>query len=636
MSDTKTIARDIARAIKEEPKGKTSPFDTTATVNRIEGGTAWVQIPGGVDETPVQLTLNAKEGDAVQVRVAGGKAWITGNGTNPPTDDTRANQANETAIYAQTIAENAEGSARRASLAADVAEAKAQAASDAAQAASDAAEEAWDKADDAETAAGQAQTSAQTANSAANGALTSLSTVQDVIGMLNWAADNADYSLTQDTDIVPGKTYWTRSGAGTEADPYVYTPVTNPVKTDLNIYYEISGVDEAMGDFINAHLALTEEGLWILPDGMDAQSYRVLIATGGQGHTYEDAGTYIIDSAGKTVAKLGEVITLGVDDGTQSVLMLDYHSMQMFDSYNVRSQTGRPFFHVSDIIDKEGYITDAYTADGSTMTFKLSATTYSSYEVTVDDVVVSSGITKNYTNFVFSTAPSSGKIIKAKYKPYTVIETFPAFTFGGRKKNNPVGLYSFAEGQSVIASGAYSHAEGGMTSIAAGECSHSENNGKAYGDNSHAENSARANGERSHAENKGVANGTDSHAEGGGMANGEFSHAEGGGNAYGEFSHAQNRGTSAQKKAQTVLGTFNVLETGNTTTHPSGDIDYGKYGIIFGNGSNGSPSDALKVEWSGNVWIAGTVTENNGTRDIDLNISEATIQKYVDLGMSLT
>lgn len=46
--------------------------------------------------------------------------------------------------------------------------------------------------------------------------------------------------------------------------------------------------------------------------------------------------------------------------------------------------------------------------------------------------------------------------------------------------------------------------------------------------------------------------------------------------------------------------------------------------------------DLVTLDQSGNLWTAGSVTENNGTRDIDLTISEATIQKYVNLGMSLT
>lgn len=46
--------------------------------------------------------------------------------------------------------------------------------------------------------------------------------------------------------------------------------------------------------------------------------------------------------------------------------------------------------------------------------------------------------------------------------------------------------------------------------------------------------------------------------------------------------------------------------------------------------------DLVTLDQSGNLWAAGSVTENNGTRDIDLQISETTIQKYVNLGMSLT
>lgn len=43
------------------------------------------------------------------------------------------------------------------------------------------------------------------------------------------------YALTSDDDVVAGKTYYTRSGS---AGAYVYTPVANPVKTDIGTYYE--------------------------------------------------------------------------------------------------------------------------------------------------------------------------------------------------------------------------------------------------------------------------------------------------------------------------------------------------------------------------------------------------------------
>ena len=76
-------------------KPKTSPYDSTAVVKRVEDGVAWVQIPGGVDETPVKLTVNAEAGDTVQVRVSGGTAFLVGNSTAPPTDDKTARQAVE-------------------------------------------------------------------------------------------------------------------------------------------------------------------------------------------------------------------------------------------------------------------------------------------------------------------------------------------------------------------------------------------------------------------------------------------------------------------------------------------------------------------------------------------------------------
>ena len=45
-------------------------------------------------------------------------------------------------------------------------------------------------------------------------------------------------AATTDTDIVAGKTYYTRSGSGTAQSPYVYTVVASPVKSSLSSYYE--------------------------------------------------------------------------------------------------------------------------------------------------------------------------------------------------------------------------------------------------------------------------------------------------------------------------------------------------------------------------------------------------------------
>lgn len=89
------ILRDLAKARKSAPAP--SSYDTPATVTRIEENTAWVHIDGGVSETPVKLTIAAHAGDKVQVRVGGGTAWLTGNGTRPPTDDALAELAKLTA-----------------------------------------------------------------------------------------------------------------------------------------------------------------------------------------------------------------------------------------------------------------------------------------------------------------------------------------------------------------------------------------------------------------------------------------------------------------------------------------------------------------------------------------------------------
>lgn len=130
MNDS--TVKTFVKAIKAEKKDP-SPYDTTAKVTRVEGNTAWVHISGGVDETPVRMTVNAEVGDEVQVRVGGGKAWITGNATAPPTDD-------KTALLARIEGIEAKQKAREATAKADVANDKAdtatQYASDALDAAS--------------------------------------------------------------------------------------------------------------------------------------------------------------------------------------------------------------------------------------------------------------------------------------------------------------------------------------------------------------------------------------------------------------------------------------------------------------------------------------------------------------------
>lgn len=282
-----SIAKDFASSIKDATKEKTSSYDTQATVTRIEGKTAWVHIPGGVTETPVQLTVNASEGDAVQVRVANGKAWITGNASAPPTDDKLATQANNNA-------EIANNNALTAGL-------LAQGAEKSAQIAREAASSAQADANTARTAADSAQRDATSAYSSASNALDQLSVVESVVGVLDLLSKHGTYTEITYTgaEAEEGKWYFTRSGSGTTADPYVYSTVNVNVGDSVVGYYELTDIDQAVTNYVSSHLALTDDGLYLQQDG---SPYRILINTNGLS---------IIGANGVTVASYGTDTVIG-------------------------------------------------------------------------------------------------------------------------------------------------------------------------------------------------------------------------------------------------------------------------------------------------------------------------------------
>lgn len=128
-----------------------------------------------------------------------------------------------------------------------------------------------------------------------------------------------------------------------------------------------------------------------------------------------------------------------------------------------------------------------------------------------------------------------------------------------------------------------------------------------------------ANGQGAHAE--GYVNAT---AEGKIVASGKGSHAEGNNTtASGDFSHAEGKGTVAQRASQTVIGEFNTLDT----TGADGTAK-GSYAFIIGNGTSGTRSNALTVDWNGNLRVSGAVYANEvNLKDyIDTQISNAITQ----------
>ncbi len=314
-----------------------------------------------------------------------------------------------------------------------------------------------------------------------------------------------------------------------------------------------------------------------------------------------------------SVAKFGAIAYIGKHNGTQSYIMLDYHSLQMID------KGGDTYFYISDLRDIDGYFTDIFTGDGTTTNFNLTFNapyTTNSLIVYIDDTFISDDDYRSgYSTIYFNTAPINGAEIKVKYKP--LMATFgyydtKAYTLGYRNPNAKVGNMSFAEGGYITASGSHSHAEGKHT-IASGDESHAEGQyTNATGYCSHAEGyETTASQSWTHSEGYETnATGYDSHAEGHHtIASGAQTHAEGYFTvAAGEASHTQNWYTVATERCQTVIGRYNAatVSGSGTSADPYVYSDTGYYAFIIGNGSDNTTagrSNALTVDWNGNIVI---------------------------------
>lgn len=112
------------------------------------------------------------------------------------------------------------------------------------------------------------------------------------------------------------------------------------------------------------------------------------------------------------------------------------------------------------------------------------------------------------------------------------------------------------------------------------------------------------------------ASGDYSHAEGSSTtASNYYSHAEGNcTTASGENSHAEGASTIASSQNQHVQGKYNIEDLNGTYAH------------IVGNGEDGKNSNAHTLDWQGNAWYSGKLSqEGTPTEDKDL-----VTKKYVD------
>lgn len=156
-----------------------------------------------------------------------------------------------------------------------------------------------------------------------------------------------------------------------------------------------------------------------------------------------------------SIAKYGDVSRIGkpyVDGATnnESHLELDYHSLQLI------NREGDPYFHVSDLRDREGEaeITATFVSDGMGQAHSLTPNAKdTNYVVKVNNIEVTDFYLKTISDFVLTTEPPSGTLIIVTYAAATTSSEMRAFTFGKRSNNGTLGATSTVFGNECIASG---------------------------------------------------------------------------------------------------------------------------------------------------------------------------------------
>ncbi len=284
---------ELVQALQPEPTDQDTTYE--AVVSRVdEEGVVWVRLAGSDKETPTASTsAEVKRDDLVNVEWRNNKLYIAGNYSNPSAGAIRVDAVERAATVAREAAQSAVADA---------------------QIAREAAESVEGIAIRAEEYATEAKASAENASEYAARALGNLSTVQSVTETLNWITSHGTMTLTSDTALDPTHVYFVVDQNGDyEVGGTHYSVVTEPDVADISTYYELS-IDESLNNYVGTHLAVTSEGLWLLPD---ADGNKVLIAT-GQGTTYTEAGTYIVDTVNGEDVILAHFTANGVQIGSEA------------------------------------------------------------------------------------------------------------------------------------------------------------------------------------------------------------------------------------------------------------------------------------------------------------------------------
>ena len=293
--------------------------------------------------------------------------------------------------------------------------------------------------------------------------------------------------------------------------------------------------------------------------------------------------TAFYDGAGN--ASTNVVATFGtsgsvIGKAAESHAFIDYHSLQLVD------KEGSTYFYVSDLRDGTGVatITETLLGHSAELSYRvtLPVTTASECSVKVNGTSVTFSVADGDRTFTLDSPPAEFSTIEITYN--TTDQNAKAYTLGFR--TGAAGPMSLAVGPDAEAAGGYSYAGGRMA--------------KAWGRTAYA---------------------TGDHTTAWGYA----STAEGNyTNAFGGSSHAQNEGTQANGEAQTTLGRYNVTDTTSA--------------VIIGNGTtNNTRSNALTVDWSGNVGAAGKVDAANiGNRSYTGDLNDLTDTGIYYVGSAAT
>lgn len=558
-----SAVEEFVDAIREPEQGSIRTYNATVSRTDTEG-VVWVNLAGSEKETPTASTsTEVKRGDSVSVEWRNNKLYIVGNSSNPSAGVIRVQaveQATQIASEAAASAVRYSGEARMA------------------------AEDAKQTADSVHGIAVQAQEDAAAATTAAGNAGRAASTAQAAAEAAQATADSKKRVFT--SQPVPpysvGDLWIDASGGYQNGDSIEYgSDAYSPLVGTGQVGYMVVASDTQESFVYVCTFARTSSesynsGDWQLAatdDGAvdelrewfwhDANGAHVLGDATGFRNDITSTGMNIVDTSTETsVAEFGSSgARIGKAGGAHSVIDTD----------------GQRF----------------YASDGST----------SLANIGYGEIYDGSGQTSMYPYYTFGTRRQQTTSFLCSDNVSVQLTGIGDKSMCVGKNNLATRGSSYSEGEDNGSTG-ISHAEG-YNCLANGDPSHAEG----YKCAARNDNVPNVSGQTykqpagSHAEGyQTVSKGQGSHSEGySTVAYQTGSHAEGyQTEAKKAASHAQNTGTIADSESQTVLGKYNTVDSNNT------------YAVIVGNGSsNSNRSNALTVDWSGNVATSGKVTGTN-------------------------